>query len=181
MVTKLQPTTQSERLRRPWLAGAARRLAVGDNLLLPVVFFISPLATSVAPRLTPLFVAILGIALIGAALRRGIYWREFLPYQTALAACLVFAAYVFINATWSVDRPAGFGKAALLIGLILMSFTAVQAAAKLDQHILRRAALAFAAGALLGALFIVFELFTKGLATRTAINWIPLLTPLASR
>jgi O-antigen ligase len=170
----LLPTTHQEKLRMPSLAGASRRV-VRDNLLLPIAFFTSPLATSIAPRLTPFFVAIVGIALIGAALRRGMHWRELLPYQPALAACLVFAAYVFLNATWSADRPAGFGKAALLAGLVLMTFAAVGAAATLEKRILRRAGLAFAAGGFLGALFVAFELFTDGLATRTAMNLFPLL------
>ena len=80
-----------------------------SNALLPVVFCISPLATSAAPRLTPFFFAIVSIALIGAALRRGIQWRELLPRGPALAACLLLAAYVFLNATWSaIGRPLGF-------------------------------------------------------------------------
>ena len=33
-----------------------------------------------------------------------------LPRTPALAACLFLAAYVFLNATWSADRPAGFGR-----------------------------------------------------------------------
>jgi hypothetical protein len=97
------------------LASATRRRVVRDNILLPIVFFMSPLATSVAPRLTPFFVAITGMALIGSAPLSGIQWRRLLPRQPALAACLVFAVYVFLNATWSVDSLAGLGKAALLL------------------------------------------------------------------
>ena len=90
------------------------------TVLLPLVFFISPLATSVAPRLTPFFVAILGISLIVAAMRRGMAWRGFLTRSVALTACLAFAAYVLINATWSADPLAGVGKGVLLVALILI-------------------------------------------------------------
>ena len=159
----------------PSLAGAARLRVVRDNLLLPIAFFTSPLATSVAPRLTPLFVAVVGIALIGSALRRGMHWRELLPYQPALAACLVFAAYVLLSATWSADPLAGLGKAALLLGLILFTFAAVRAASELEKMTLCRAAVAFAAGALLGALFIMVELLTHGIVTRTVVTWFPSL------
>ena len=159
----------------PSLAGAARLRVVRDNLLLPIAFFTSPLATSVAPRLTPLFVAVVGIALIGSALRRGMHWRELLPYQPALAACLVFAAYVLLSATWSADPLAGLGKAALLFGLILFTFAAVRAASELEKMTLCRAAIAFAAGALLGALFIMVELLTHGIVTRTVVTWLPFL------
>jgi O-antigen ligase len=159
----------------PSLAGAARLRIVKDNLLLPIAFFTSPLATSVAPRLTPLCVAIVGIALIGSALRRGMHWRELLPYQTALAACLVFAAYVLLSSTWSADPLAGLGKAALLLGLILFTFAAVRAASALDNMTLSGAAIAFAAGALLGTLFIIVELLTHGIVTRTVVTWLPFL------
>jgi hypothetical protein len=89
-------------------AGATgRRAIVKDTLFLPIVFLLSPLATSAAPRLTPFFIAIVGFSLIGAALRRGLPWRQLLPRRAALAACLLFAAYVFLNATWALDPLAG--------------------------------------------------------------------------
>ncbi len=157
------------------LAGATKSRVVRDNLL-PIVFFMSPLATSAAPRLTPFFVAIVGIALIGSALRRGMQWRELLPRNAALMACLLFAAYVFLNATWSVDPLAGIGKAALLVALVLITFAAVEAASALEKATLCQAAIAFAAGALMGALFIMVELLTRGIVTRTVVGWIPSLS-----
>ena len=155
---------------------AARRQVVRDTAVLPVVFFLSPLATSIAPRLTPFFFAVVGLTLIVSALRAGMQWRELLPRQPALAACLVFAAYVFINATWSVDPLAGLGKAALILALVWVSFAAVEAAARLERRILCEAAIAFAAGALMGALFIVVELLTRGIITRTVVGWFPQLS-----
>jgi hypothetical protein len=104
-------------------AGDASRRTDHGNPLFPVIFFLSPLATSAAPRLTPFFFAILATGLIGAGLRRGMRWRELLPRTPALTACLLLAAYVFLNATWSADRSAGFGKAALLAGLASNSFS----------------------------------------------------------
>jgi hypothetical protein len=97
-------------------AGTASRRAGPDNPLLPIIFFISPLATSVAPRITPFFFAIIGIALIGAAVRRGWQWQEPLPRRPALAISLLLAAYVFLDATWSADPADGFSKAAMLVG-----------------------------------------------------------------
>jgi len=163
------------------LAGALSRRARADNPLLPIIFFISPLATSVAPRLTPLFLAIVGITLIGAALRRGTQWQELLPRRLALAACLLLAAYVFLNATWSADRADGFGKAALFAGLVVMTFVAVVATLALDKRTLLRAGLSFAAGAFVGALFIMVELLTDGIMTRTVMNWVPLLQPSSAK
>jgi hypothetical protein len=138
-------------------AGAATRAGPSNPLLL-AVFFFSPLATSVAPRLTPFFFALVSIALIGAALRREVGWRQLLPRGQALQALavwLLLAVYVGLNATWSVERVDGFGKATMLAGLAIMSFAAVAAALVLDKPILVRAGLFFAAGAFLGGLFIL--------------------------
>jgi O-antigen ligase len=164
-------------------AGAATRAGPSNPLLL-AVFFFSPLATSVAPRLTPFFFALVSVALIGAALRRGIGWRQLLPRGQALQALavwLLLAAYVGLNATWSVERIDGFGKAAMLAGLAILSFAAVAAALVLDKPILVRAGLFFAAGAFLGGLFILIELLTDGAMTRTAMTWVPLLQPSAAK
>ena len=164
-------------------AGAPTRAGPSNPLLL-AVFFFSPLATSVAPRLTPFFFALVSIALIGAALRREVGWRQLLPRGQALQALavwLLLAAYVGLNATWSVERIDGFGKAAMLAGLAIMSFAAVAAALGLDKPILVRAGLFFAAGAFLGGLFILIELLTDGAMTRTAMTWVPLLQPSAAK
>jgi O-antigen ligase len=164
-------------------AGAATRAGPSNPLLL-AVFFFSPLATSVAPRLTPFFFALVSIALIGAALRREVGWRQLLPRGQALQALavwLLLAVYVGLNATWSVERVDGFGKAAMLAGLAIMSFAAVAAALVLDKPILVRAGLFFAAGAFLGGLFILIELLTDGTMTRAVMTWVPLLQPSAAK
>jgi hypothetical protein len=88
----------------------------------------------------------------------------------------LFAAYVLINAAWSVDPLAGSCKAALLAGLIIVTFAAVTAIAGLHEDTLRRAAVGFMAGALLGTLFIILELLTEGVVTRTLTTWLPHLT-----
>jgi hypothetical protein len=154
-----------------------RALSYRSGVLLQSAFFVSPLATSVAPRLAPLFFAILSALLIEMSRRRGMNWRNLLEPRPALAVCLILAAYLFLNATWSLDRPAAFQKAALLAGLLLIGFAAVQAVTILDANTVRRAALAFALGAFGGALFVLIELLTHGMITRTAINNISLLQP----
>jgi hypothetical protein len=159
------------------VADPAGRHTDKGNFLLSSLLFISPLVTCAVPRLTPVFFAILGTALVGAALRRGTPWRQLLPPTPALSACLVLVLYVFLNATWAADRGAAFGKAAILAGLVLVTFAAVSAVSTLDAASLRRAALAFAAGAFVGAVFISFELLTDGIITRTVISRIPFLQP----
>ena len=150
------------------------RLGFKQSALLPAIFFISPLATSVAFRLTPFFAAIIGLGLIGAALRLELPWRRLLPRRAALAACLLFAAYVFLNATWAVDPLAGIGKAALLMGLVLVTFAAIEAASALDERyfgpgsncLCRRshARRSFHPGGT--------WLLTHGIATRMVVSWL---------
>ena len=175
----------SDHVKHAKSLGAETRPRAGrTNRLLSTIFFVSPLATSVAPRLTPFFFALVSIALIGSALRREMGLRQLLPRGQALQALavwLLLAAYVGLNATWSVERVDGFGKAAMLAGLAIMSFAAVAAALVLDKRILVRAGLFFAAGAFLGGLFILIELLTDGVMTRTAMTWVPLLQPSAAK
>ncbi len=94
-----------------------------------------------------------------------------------MVAVLLVVLYVFINATWAVDRGAAFGKAALLLGVVLVTFAAGRATIELDKLRLRPAALAFAAGVFLGALLLLFELLTDGAITRLAMNSVALLHP----
>jgi O-antigen ligase len=145
--------------------------------LLTAVFFLSPLVTCAAPRLTPLFVALVGFVLIGAALRREMDWRQLLPRTPALGACLLLAAYVLLNATWAADIEIGLAKAALLAGLVLVTFAAATAAGNLEPVVLRRAALAFVAGAFLGAAYLIAELWTHGVVIRAIMGWFPGLQP----
>lgn len=143
--------------------------------LAPWLFFLTPLVTSVAPRLTWLALPLIAAALIVAALRKGSDWRQLLQPDGALIALIPVALYVFLNAIWAANHVAAFGKAALLSGVILIGFAAIRATAELDRQELCRAALAFTAGAFLGALFLLIEFITQGAMTRMAMNWIPLI------
>ena len=139
--------------------------------------FAGPLAMSAIPILSPIFFAGFWLALIGAARRRGATWRYLLSPSPAMAACLVLAIYVLLNASWSVDPTTGLRKAAIFASLILMSFTAVRSVAMLDKQTYYRFGLFFAAGVFAGAVFILAELLTHGLSTSFAMNWIPILYP----
>ena len=92
------------------------------------------------------------------------------------AAALV-ALYVSISALWAADPGAGFAKAALLWGLVLLTIAASTAIAALDERQLRLAALGFAAGAALGAIYVLFEMLTGAAITRWAMNAIPAFRP----
>ena len=145
--------------------------------IIPAIFFLGPLVSSVVPRLTWLFLPLIATALIVPVLRRGSDWRLLIQPNTTLIAVLLVVLYVFLNATWAVDRGVAFGKAALLLWVALITFAASRATVELDKAQLRPVALFFAAGAFLGALLVLFELLTDGALTRLALNSIALLYP----
>jgi O-antigen ligase len=141
------------------------------------LFFLTPVVISAVPRLTWLFLPLIALALSVPVLRRRGEWRQLFQPNAAFIAVLLVAIYIFLNATWAADQGAAFGAAALLLGLALFTLAASTAIAESDELQLRRAALAFTAGAFFGALFVLFELLTKGLITRAVMNAIPLLQP----
>jgi O-antigen ligase len=141
------------------------------------LFFLTPVVISAVPRLTWLFLPLIALALSVPVLRRRGEWRQLFQPNAAFIAVLLVAIYIFLNAAWAADQGAALGAAALLLGLALFTLAASTAIAESDELQLRRAALAFTAGAFFGALFVLFELLTKGLITRAIMNAIPLLQP----
>ena len=146
-------------------------------LILPALFFLSPFVTAAVPRLTWLFLALIAITLAVRAWRQGVAWRTLIPLDAISVTAALLALYVSINAMWAADQSAGFTKAALLWGLILVAIAAARATAALDERQLRLAALGLAAGAALGAVYVLIEMLTDGAITVAAMNAIPALRP----
>ena len=146
-------------------------------LILPALFFLSPFVTAAVPRLTWLFVALIAISVGVRAWRQGVAWRSLVPLDAVSIAAALVALYVSISALWAADPSAGFAKAALLWGLVLLTVAASTALAALDERQLRLAALGFAAGAALGAIYVLFEMLTGAAITRAAMNVVPALRP----
>lgn len=142
--------------------------------LTPILFFLSALVTTVAPRVTWLFLPLIAIALSVPLLRRPGEWRQLIQPNAALIAFLLVAIYIFLSATWAADSVAALGTAALFLTLVLLTFIANRGVDQLPKHQLRQAALAFTAGAFLGAFFVLFDLLTYSAATRLVMNAIPL-------
>jgi O-antigen ligase len=145
--------------------------------LIPVLFFITPLFTTASPRLAPFFLPIVALVLIVAALRRGLPWRNLLQPNAASIALIAVALYAGLSAIWAEDPGGALSKAALLIATTLVVFAASAAIATLDKDQVRRASLAFVAGALCATSFVAIELLTDGALTRTAMNTIPAFKP----
>ena len=153
----------------------------GKTWLFAVLFFLAPLITAIVPRLTPAMLALVAITIIVAALRQRaenrIRWNDLLTPSAAFLACLAFSLYVFLNAFWAWNPSAGFAKAALLLGVILVVFATASAVRAIDEQQVRSATIAFAAGAFLGAAYLALELLTDGAVMRLAMNIIPALQP----
>jgi O-antigen ligase len=139
------------------------------------VFFLCPLLTAAIPKLTWLFVVLLAVALILSVVRRIDDWRQLIPADRVLIIFLLVALYVGLNATWAAASGPAFGKAALFLAVTLITFAANNAIARLDDSYVHGAAVAFVAGASLGAICVFFELLTEGALTRWVMNSIPLL------
>jgi O-antigen ligase len=145
--------------------------------ILPALFFLSPFVTAAVPRLTWLFVASIAIAAGVRAWRQGVAWRSLVPLDAVSIAAVLAAAYVSVSALWAADSGAGLAKAALLWGLVLLTIAASRAIATLDERQLRLAALGFAAGVALGAIYVLFEMLSGAAITRWAMNAIPAFRP----
>jgi O-antigen ligase len=149
---------------------AFRRLAA-------VAFFTAPLGTAIAPHLTTIFLSLLVVVLVLAAMWHGPRWKEALTPSAALAGCLAFSLYIFVNASWSLNLAAGVAKASLLLGLILAVPVASAAVAALNERQTRAFTSAFVAGAALAVLYLLLEMLTDGALTRFVFNWIPAIRP----
>jgi len=145
-------------------AGAAK-----GRLVVPTLF-LSPLVTSAISRLTWFFFPLMAVALIIPYLRRGNDWRPLIWPITDVVPVLLVAAYVLLGALWAVKPSAAVEKFALLLAATLIAFAASRAIAAVDEPQLSQAARAFAIGAFIGALFVLFELLTDGAITRLVAN-----------
>jgi O-antigen ligase len=130
------------------------------------IFFLSPLVTSAVAKLTWLFFPLTAVALIGPYLRMGNDWRRLFFPIAVVAPILVVAFYVLVGAAWAVKPSAAIEKFGLLVGATLLVFAASRAIDALDAPRLGQTARAFAIGAFIGALFVLFELLTDGAITR---------------
>lgn len=142
----------------------------GGRWLLPALFFLTPLITSVLPRTTPLFIPLIFLTLYVGARRRELTLRELLLPSAAFLACLLFSLYVFINAAFALDQNMALGKAAILLSATLLVFAGTTAITTVEEPQICRAALAFVAGAALGAIYLLMELLTDGAITRAVMN-----------
>ena len=145
------------------------------SALIPALFFLTPVVTTAVPRVTWLFFPLIAFSLILAGVRRGGEWQQLIQPNPALIACLLVAGYVLLNASWAADPGTALGDGVLLTAVLLISSAASGAIPEVDEQQLRNAAVAFAIGTFVAALFLIFELLTHGAITRLVLNSVELL------
>ena len=145
--------------------------------LIPVLFFLVPLLAAATPRFTPFLLLLLAFVLIVAGLRRGLHWRAFIEPNAAMLALIAVGFYAGLSAAWALDPGAALSAGALLGASTVTVFAAAAAIPLFDKGQVRRASLAFVAGACCAALFVTIELLTHGALTRGAMNAVPILQP----
>jgi len=131
--------------------------------------------TTAVPRITWLFLPLIALSLILAAVKRGGEWRQLIQPDPALVACLLLTGYILLNASWAADSATAFGKGLLLLAVVIISFAVSRAIPQVDEQQLRKAAVAFTLGTFVAALFLIFELLTHGVFTRLALNSVEFL------
>ena len=151
----------------------------GDTFrqLAAIAFFLAPLGTAIAPQITTIFLPLLVVVLILAAMWHGPHWKDSISNSAALSACLALVLYTFVNATWSWDPLLGLAKACLLLGLILAVVVVSAAIGALNERQTRDFSAAFAFGAACAILYLVVEIATDRAITRGIYNAFPALRP----
>jgi O-antigen ligase len=137
---------------------------------LVVASFLSPLLTSAAPKLTWFFLLVIGVILVAGGWR-GIDWRNEARRNAAFIAVLVLALYILVSTAWAAEPEDALAKAGLLFGVAVLTLAASRSVTEWEWEGLRRAGLAFAAGALLGALYVLFAFLTDDAIARAAERW----------
>ena len=140
------------------------------TLAYSILFFLSPSVTTAIPRLTWLFIPLVGLAFVIPVFRRSNEWRALSERNSTAIACLLVPAYIFVNALWAADQRTAVVKALLLSAVVLIALLAGSSLRVTEGELLRRSGSAFVVGTFVAALFLAFELLTDGAITRFVLN-----------
>jgi len=141
------------------------------------VFFLGPLITLLVPKTTVAILIVLVICCVGLEFARSGLFKDLFRIDSTLALFGATAAYLFINATWSLDPDRAFAASAWFVLVVLMCYSATSALARWPAHSLRIAAKAFAIGIGVGTGVLLFEAATDRLATVALYNAFPFTQP----
>jgi len=129
------------------------------------------------PKLSVATVVLLFLCCIGLFLARGGDAKSLFKVDATLALFAVTAAYLLLNATWSLDHERAVASAVWFIAVVLMSYAGCRALARWPERSLRMAATAFLAGVGIGVAVILFEAATDRLGTLALYKSLPFTQP----
>ena len=143
---------------------------------LPAVALAAVLAALIAPRATPVLLALLATAVLGAATLAG--HRPTLSARPALlAAFAVMAGYLCLNSLWAVDPLEGLGRAALFSVIVTVAAAVAGALPALPGAQVHRHQRAVVVAVGLGALFLAIETPLGQPIRRAIVSVLPFLRP----
>lgn len=148
-----------------------------EPAIIRTLFFLGPLVALLVPKTTVAVLILLFLVCAGLTLARGGDLKALFRIDVTLALFSATAAYLFLNATWSLDPERAFTKAAWFVLIVLMTYGATRALARWPERSLRMAATAFLAAIGAGVAFILFEAATGRLATLTLYHVLPFTQP----
>ena len=147
----------------PWMVGAVAAAAV--------------IGCIAGPRAAAAFVAALaGMAALLNLREHGLRAHAFITTRVTILL-LAFCGYVLVNASWSLIPRAAFGKAAILLAIVLVSQFCIYWVIRQEGEILTAVGRGFLIGYGIGALFIAIEIATEQSLARLALNTFEFLRP----
>ncbi len=148
-----------------------------EAAIIRVLFFLAPFVTLMAPKTTvPVLIALfIGCTLL--ALAHGARLNTLFRVDLGLALFAVATAYLFVNASWSLDPSRALGKAAWFGLVAAMSIGAWRALASWPKPQIGMAAAAFLAGLFAIVVFLLVETLTDRFLTVSLYNLVPVTRP----
>ncbi|ODR99967.1 hypothetical protein AUC68_02340 [Methyloceanibacter methanicus] len=141
------------------------------------LFFLGPLITLLVPKTTIATLIVLFLCCVGLDLARGGELKGMFRINASLALFGATAAYLFMNASWSLDPERAFTAATWFVLVVLMCYGSGRALARWPERSLRMAGTAFGTGVGVGIAFVLFEAATGRLATLTLYHTLPFTQP----
>ncbi|HML91932.1 O-antigen ligase family protein [Methyloceanibacter sp.] len=148
-----------------------------EPAIIRVLFFLGPLATLLIPKSTVVILIVLFLCCVGLELARGGDLRNLFRIDATLALFGATAAYLFVNATWSLDPERAFTASTWFVLIVLMCYGSARALSRWPARSLRMAASAFAVGIGVGVALIIIETATDRLGTLTLYHALPFTQP----